>query len=331
MRSARNSRTIATRWRSISCSITSAGFIRRLALSRPWLRDLWIRSGRWRRLLPCSPRGNFLPFADLTRNRMPKFQTDALPAGLTPDGSLEDPRPAASLFRQQGKGAVPVLRRRTVPVADNSRLIEIVEQLQRTGLVGAAAALDRRQRAVPVTVAIARQHLDRQGAQPLEAAGLRGVLSPGDGVDHLRLLLALDHDEIELEDREAVLDRERGFGAGDDRKSILLGLSLEARGQVDAVAEHGIIEAQVGPHIADHAEPGIEPDADIDRDIGVTALLGLELALLVQLVDPLQHVDRGFAGIELMLLVVERRVPERHDGVAHIFVDGALARQDRIG
>ena len=32
-----------------------------------------------------------------------------------------------------------------------------------------------------------------------------------------------------------------------------------------------------------------------------------------------------------MLLVVERRVPERHDGVAHIFVDGALALEDRVG
>ena len=32
-----------------------------------------------------------------------------------------------------------------------------------------------------------------------------------------------------------------------------------------------------------------------------------------------------------MLLVVERRVPERHDGVAHIFVDGALAVEDRVG
>ena len=32
-----------------------------------------------------------------------------------------------------------------------------------------------------------------------------------------------------------------------------------------------------------------------------------------------------------MLLVVERRVPERHDGVAHVFVDGALAIEDRVG
>jgi hypothetical protein len=76
---------------------------------------------------------------------------------------------------------------------------------------------------------------------------------------------------------------------------------------------------------------GIQTDADIDRNIGVAAVLGLDLALLVQPVDPLQHVERGFAGVELMFLVVERRIPERHDGVAHIFVDGALSRQDRVG
>ena len=45
----------------------------------------------------------------------------------------------------------------------------------------------------------------------------------------------------------------------------------------------------------------------------------------------LQHVERGVAGVELVLRVVERRVPERHDGVAHVFVDGALAVEDRVG
>jgi len=32
------------------------------------------------------------------------------------------------------------------------------------------------------------------------------VFAAGDGVDHLRLLLALHHDEIEFENRELVLD-----------------------------------------------------------------------------------------------------------------------------
>ena len=57
----------------------------------------------------------------------------------------------------------------------------------------------------------------------------------------------------------------------------------------------------------------------------------LELALLVKLIDSLQHVDRSFARIELMFLIVERRVPKRHDGVAHVFIDGALSSENRVG
>ena len=48
-------------------------------------------------------------------------------------------------------------------------------------------------------------------------------------------------------------------------------------------------------------------------------------------VDAFEHVERGFAGVELVGRVVERRVPERHDGVAHVFVDRALAVDDGVG
>jgi hypothetical protein len=36
------------------------------------------------------------------------------------------------------------------------------------------------------------------------------VFTPGNGIDDLRLLLSLHHDEIEFEDGELVLRRERG-------------------------------------------------------------------------------------------------------------------------
>src|ERR1700730_13918126 len=139
------------------------------------------------------------------------------------------------LFRQQREGSVPVFRRRVFLIAADSRLVQIIEQLERMGVVGPATALDRRQRAVPVAAAITRQHLDGQVAQSLKAAGLRDILAPGDGIDDLGLLLALDHDEIELENRELLLDRERGFGADDDRKTIFLGLTFQPRGEIDAV------------------------------------------------------------------------------------------------
>src|SRR6202011_2718933 len=117
------------------------------------------------------------------------------------------------LFRQQREGTILVLRRRVFLIAADSRLVQIIEQLERMGVVGPAAALDRRERAIPVAAAITCQHLDGQVAQSLEAAGLRGVLAPRDGIDDLGLLLALHHDEVEFEDRELLLDRKRGFGA----------------------------------------------------------------------------------------------------------------------
>src|ERR1700730_6865938 len=127
------------------------------------------------------------------------------------------------LLRQQRERAVPVFRRRVLLVAPDARLIQIVEQLERICVVGLAAALDRHQRALPVAAAIAGQHLDGEVAQPLEAAGLRDVRAAGNGIDDLGLFLALHHDEIEFENRELLLDRERGLGADDDRKAVLLG------------------------------------------------------------------------------------------------------------
>ena len=160
------------------------------------------------------------------------------PYGTRPDGDFR----TAALFRQQRESAVPVFRRRVFLILWIRASYRLYSSSSAWALVGGAAAFDRRQRALPVAAAITGQHLDGQVAQPLKAAGLRGVFAAGDGIDDLGLLLALDHDEIELEDRELVLDRERGLGADDDRKSIFLGLALQPRGQVDAVAEHRIVE-----------------------------------------------------------------------------------------
>src|ERR1700759_2389285 len=107
-----------------------------------------------------------------------------------------------SLLRQQRIGSVPVVRRRIFLKAANSRFVEIVEQVERSRVVGAATALDRGESAFPIAAAITGQHLDGQVAQALEAAGLHRVLAAGDGVDDLRLLLALDHDKVELENGE---------------------------------------------------------------------------------------------------------------------------------
>jgi hypothetical protein len=57
----------------------------------------------------------------------------------------------------------------------------------------------------------------------------------------------------------------------------------------------------------------------------------LALELDVERLGTGQHFQRRLAGIGLVLGIVERRVPERHDGVADIFVDRALALDDGVG
>src|SRR5262249_52359691 len=209
-----------------------------------------------------------------------------------------------SLLRQQRIGAVPVFRRRGLDVAANADFVEPVERGQRLAVVALAAALDGGERAFPVAAAVAGQHLDGEVAQALEAARLRDVLAAGDGVDHLGLLLALHHDEVEFEDGEFFLHRHRRLRADDDRKAVFLALAFEAGCEIDAVAVHRIVEPQVGPHVADHHGSGVEADADIERNVGVAAFPGLLLARPFQRVAALQHVDRSLAGVDLMLLVV---------------------------
>jgi hypothetical protein len=57
----------------------------------------------------------------------------------------------------------------------------------------------------------------------------------------------------------------------------------------------------------------------------------LALELVVEHFGAREHFQRRFASIRFLLLVVYRRVPKRHDGVADIFVDGALALDDGVG
>ena len=58
---------------------------------------------------------------------------------------------------------------------------------------------------------------------------------------------------------------------------------------------------------------------------------GFQFSYLVEFDDLLEHVNRGVARVKLMFLVVDRRVPERHDRIAHVFVDRPFAGEDGVG
>ena len=57
----------------------------------------------------------------------------------------------------------------------------------------------------------------------------------------------------------------RGRLADDGSDVIGLGLTLEARGDIDVVADHRIVEARVRAEVADAAHARVQADADLDR------------------------------------------------------------------
>ena len=57
---------------------------------------------------------------------------------------------------------------------------------------------------------------------------------------------------------------------------------------------------------------------------------GLLFALPVERVHATEHFKRGFARIVFVKFIVQWRVPERHNGVAHIFVDRAFVVDDCV-
>ena len=57
------------------------------------------------------------------------------------------------------------------------------------------------------------------------------------------------------------------------------------------------------------------------------AARGLLRKLGVELVERLQHAERRRDRVQRVVGIVERRVPERHDRIADIFVDRAAVRE----
>ena len=106
------------------------------------------------------------------------------------------------------------------------------------------------------------------------------------------------------------------------RKAIGLALAFQTRTQVHVVADGRIVEALLGTHVAHAADPGIEADADLDGH-GLQPLpRALRAPFGIEGPGAGKHREGGRQRLPGMVRHVHRRVPERHDCVAHVLVDG---------
>ncbi len=169
-----------------------------------------------------------------------------------------------------------------------------------------------------------------QRAKMLELLACRISLSARQGKEGDRACFVFEPNVINFEPGEL-----RRFvarrGAGDDVDAELLGRAFEPGSNVDLVAERRIVEALIGSHVADAAFAGVEANAEFHLVNGAPGLFTARLPFVVEPVQRLAHVERGTHRVEPVGRIVDRRVPEGHDCVAHIFVDSAELLQDDIG
>src|SRR5579883_702698 len=175
---------------------------------------------------------------------------------------------------------------------------------------------------------------EKEGGLPVEQrlilGPLRHLRRTDEAEDALRLGLALHHHEIELYGGEV-----RGLLpsvlADDDSNRIGLAQALEPRGKVHLVAQTRILQPLRRAEVADRGLPGVEADTYIDRNVRPSFGLRLCLPFGVEIHQARLHRQYGLARPDGMVRHVDRCIPERHDGVAHVLVDRALALLDEVG
>ena len=110
----------------------------------------------------------------------------------------------------------------------------------------------------------------------------------------------------------------------DDRNTVKFCLALQTCSNVDRIAKNRIVEAKVRSEIADNASTGVYAYADAKWQERLAGARGLLLTLPIERLEAVDHVQCGRARFELMVWNIQRCVPECHDRIADVFVDGSF-------
>ena len=99
-------------------------------------------------------------------------------------------------------------------------------------------------------------------------------------------------------------------------------MRAEARRSVDRVPQRGVLKPAARAHVADHGGAGVDADPPADRRKPFREQLLLQLGRAVDAVIGAADRQQRVVGLQA------RGVPESHDLVADVFVDGAVPRED---
>ena len=103
-------------------------------------------------------------------------------------------------------------------------------------------------------------------------------------------------------------------------KQTSLQAALDARRHVDRVADGGIVEMRLRPHVADAGEPGMDADADAD---GLPSP-NPKASSALRLVSVSRMASAAWTALLGVVADIDGRVPEGHDRVADELVERAF-------
>ena len=141
----------------------------------------------------------------------------------------------------------------------------------------------------------------------------------------------MDHDRLRLTakgqlaggfEREA-MSRQRVGGLGDQDGAGRRG-GQQARRRVHRVTGHRVRGARGG------AEASRDDRAAVDADVEHHALAESRRPSLAELRAALEHLQRRVQRALRVVFVSDRRAEDRHDGIAHEFLDEAVVALDRL-
>ena len=94
--------------------------------------------------------------------------------------------------------------------------------------------------------------------------------------------------------------------------------TFETRGEVDRIADHGIIHAMFRAHISDNSFTRINTDACFEEWFIFLCPLVSELE------EGFLHFDRSKASASGMVFLDERSTPEANNGIAFKFINDSI-------
>ena len=122
-----------------------------------------------------------------------------------------------------------------------------------------------------------------------------------------------------VDDARAVSALERLVGKLANKNLGVVGLTgaFQSRGEIHAVANHGVVGVVGGADAADDDLVGVEADADVD------GLFAAFLSGLIELFEIVDHRDGGADAAVGLVVVVVDVAKAAHERVANDLVDGA--------